>query len=101
MLFYMFASLQSPKGGRKLAWLDRTREQENLILHDRDTGEPVIVEDYASITLAYSTREIKAGDRVIMKYSEAYELWKKLEREFKQYKPDKIGIFGRLLRAGT
>lgn len=78
----MFLSLQGTSGGRKMCWFDRSRQPETITFHNRETGEPVIVEDYATITIGYLRGEVRKGDKMYMKISEFEEVLKRVAPEF-------------------
>ncbi len=61
---------------------DRSRQQEAIVFHKHDSGEAVIVQDWATFILGYSSRDMKAGERIPMRYSEVELLIEKLAPEF-------------------
>lgn len=78
----MIISRKSSRGGMPLAHFDESRNQETIILHKRETGEPVILNDYITYAIGYATQEVKPGDKQFMKYSDVEFLVKKLAPMF-------------------
>lgn len=85
----MMISTFSPLGGKPMKEVDLNRLPENVLL-DQEALKFVVMQDYYCARVAYAFQDIKKGQPVLMKDSEAqklmlllireynYELWKKL-----------------------
>lgn len=55
---------------------------ENLLLDKKENIEHSIYKDYHCLCIGYLTEDLKAGEKVWIKPSEAYSLYLKLKKEF-------------------
>ncbi len=74
------ASLRSPWGGNIMNSLRGHRKPAN-VLTSRETGQPVILDDYYVYDIGYATTDIKRGDRLAFKDSDARKLLKMLQAQ--------------------
>lgn len=61
---------------------DSSRKKESVIFHHHETGEPVIIEDFATFTLGYASQEVRPGEKMYMRYSDIEEMIKRVAPEF-------------------
>lgn len=79
----MFISGRSPSGGMRLTDLmPWPTKPENAKVDEREEMEHAIFKDYHCLCIGYLMTEVKPGEKIWIKPSEAYDLYIKLKREF-------------------